>query len=158
AAGTAFAETFLQAGESEDELGWRFARRAESLTPLLEPVLGAAFRAHLLANVRRTVLSRAEMAAGHVMAEQELTVCFADLVGFTSLGSQLDTELLGDVVGTFGRLAAGVAEDPVRLVKTIGDAAMLVSREPRPLIEAALSLVEQVEAADLPAIRAGIAW
>src|SRR5205807_1616730 len=56
AAGTAFAETFLQAGESEDELGWRFARLAENLTPLLEPVLGAAFRAHLLANVRRTVL------------------------------------------------------------------------------------------------------
>ncbi len=158
AAGTAFAETFLKAGESEDEVGWRFAGLAENLTPLLEPVLGAAFRAHLLANVRTTVLSRAEITAGHVAAEQEMAVCFADLVGFTSLGSQLDTELLGDVVGSFGGLAAQVAEAPVRLVKTIGDAAMLVSREPAPLVEAALLLVEKAEAADLPALRAGIAW
>ena len=158
AAGAAFAETFLKEGESEDEVGWRFAALAENLTPLLEPILGAAFRAHLLANVRRTVLSRAEISAGHVAAEQELAVCFADLVGFTSLGSQLDTGMLGDVVGTFGRLAAEVAEAPVRLVKTIGDAAMLVSREPAPLVEAALALVEKVEAADLPAVRAGIAW
>ena len=158
ATGAAFAETFLKPGESEDEVGWRFAALAENLTPLLEPILGAAFRAHLLANVRRTVLSRAEISAGHVVAEQKLAVCFADLVGFTNLGSQLDTEMLGDVVGTFGRLAAEVAKPPVRLVKTIGDAAMLVSREPGPLVEAALSLVEQVEAADLPAVRAGIAW
>jgi adenylate cyclase len=158
ASGAAFTETFLKPGESEDEVGWRFANLAEHLTPLLDPVLSAAFRAHLLANVRRTVLSRAEMAAGQVAAEQDLAVCFADLVGFTSLGSEVETQLLGDVVGTFGRLAAEVAEPPLRLVKTIGDAAMLVSREPGPLVDAALSLVERVEAADLPAVRAGIAW
>lgn len=158
ATGTAFAETFLEPGESEDQVARRFADLAENLTPLLEPVLGAAFRAHLLANVRRTVLSRAEMAAGQVMPEQDLAVCFADLVGFTTLGSELETQLLGDVVGTFGRLAVEVAEAPVRLVKTIGDAAMLVSREPGPLVNAALSLAELVEAEDLPAVRAGIAW
>ena len=45
----------------------------------------------------------------------------------------------------------------MRLVKTIGDAAMLVSREPGPLVEAALRLIDAVQAADLPAVRAGIA-
>ncbi len=158
ASGAAFAETFLKPGESEDDVAWRFASLAENLTPLFEPVLAAAFRAHLLANVRRTVLSRAEMAAGHVMAEQDVAVCFADLVGFTTLGSELQTQMLGDVVGTFGRLAGEVAEPPVRLVKTIGDAAMLVSQEVEPLVSAALSLAEEVERADLPAVRAGIAW
>jgi adenylate cyclase len=43
-------------------------------------------------------------------------------------------------------------------VKTIGDAAMLVSNQPGPLVDAALTLVDQVDAADLPAVRAGIAW
>jgi adenylate cyclase len=55
-------------------------------------------------------------------------------------------------------LAAKAAEPPVRLIKTIGDAAMLVSRDPAPLVEAALSLAEAAEAADLPAVRAGLAW
>jgi adenylate cyclase len=158
ASGFVFAETFLRAGDSEDEVAWRFADLADNLTPLFEPILGAAFRAHQWANVRRNVLSRDELASGQVIPEQELTVCFADLVGFTRLGSELDTGLLGDVVGTFSQLAAEVADAPVRLIKTIGDAALLVSTQPGPLVDAALTLVDQVDAEDLPAVRAGIAW
>ena len=41
--------------------------------------------------------------------------------------------------------------------KTIGDAAMFVSRESGPLVDAALRLVEAAHEADLPATRAGIA-
>ena len=47
-------------------------------------------------------------------------------------------------------LANEVTEPPVRLVKTIGDAAMFVSPEARPLVSTALSLLEAVQAADLP--------
>jgi adenylate cyclase len=46
----------------------------------------------------------------------------------------------------------------VRLVKTIGDAVMFTSREPGPLVEASLTLLEAVQAADLPSVRAGVAW
>ena len=158
ASGAAFARTFLKPGESEHEVAWRFASLAETLLPALEPVLAASYRAHVLDNVRRAVISRADLAAGQVAPEQDVAVAFADLVGFTRLGSELETQTLGDVVGAFGELAASAAESPVRLVKTIGDAAMLVCREPAPLVEAALSLVEAVEAADLPAVRAGLAW
>jgi adenylate cyclase len=157
ASGAAFTRTFLQPGESEHDVAWRFAELAEQLTPAFEPVLGAAYRAHLLDNVRRAMISRADLAEGRVAPEVETTVCFADLVGFTRLGSELETQTLGDVVGAFGELAADAADGPVRLVKTIGDAAMLASREPAPLVEAALTLVEAVEAADLPAVRAGLA-
>jgi adenylate cyclase len=47
----------------------------------------------------------------------------------------------------------------VRLVKMIGDAAMLVSAEPRPLLEAVLSLLEAVEkeGEEFPPLRSGIA-
>jgi adenylate cyclase len=47
----------------------------------------------------------------------------------------------------------------VRLVKMIGDAAMLVSSEPRPLLEALLDLVDKVEAEgeEFPPLRAGVA-
>jgi adenylate cyclase len=47
----------------------------------------------------------------------------------------------------------------VKIVKEIGDAVMLVSPDPAPLVEAGLRLVEGSEGEDgLPAIRAGIAY
>jgi adenylate cyclase len=45
----------------------------------------------------------------------------------------------------------------VRLVKTIGDAAMFVSPDAEPLVATALSLLEAVERADLPSLRVGAA-
>jgi adenylate cyclase len=154
----AFADAFLKPGDSEDEVALRFATLAEQLTPQLTPVLVAAFRAHLHEAVRRGMLGRAEREAGQISDAQEVAVCFADLVGFTHLGGQLEVEELGTVAGRLGELATEVAKPPVRLVKTIGDAAMFVSREVEPLVEVAVSLVEAVEEAEMPALRAGVAW
>jgi adenylate cyclase len=154
----AFADAFLQPGDSEEEVAWRFAGLAEQLTPSLGPVLLAAYKGHLREAVQQGVLSRAELEAGHLAGEQETAVCFVDLVGFTTLGGQLAAEELGSVVTRFGELASDVADAEVRLVKTIGDAAMLRSREPGRLVAAALSLLEAVHEADLPSVRAGVAY
>ena len=153
----AFADAFLEPGDTEDDVARRLAALAEKLVPALSPVLLATFKAHLREQVRRAVLSRDERESGRLAVEQEQAVCFVDLVGFTRLGGELEAQELGGVVGTFSELAADVAEAPVRLVKTIGDAAMFVSREPGPLVEAALRLLDAAQEADLPAIRAGIA-
>jgi adenylate cyclase len=158
AIGQTFAQTFLRPGQGEDQVAAQFAAVAENMTEAFEPVLAAAFRAHVLDSVRRAMISRDELATGQVAGEWELAVGFADLVGFTRLGTELETQSLGDVVGTFSQLAGKAAEPPVRLVKTIGDAAMLAAREPGPMVEAALALTEAVAAADLPAVRTGIAW
>jgi adenylate cyclase len=154
----AFADTFLQAGDSEEDVAWRFAALAERLAPAFSPVLLAAYEAHLREAVQRGVISQAELAAGHLAGEQEIAVCFADMVGFTALGGQLEAHELGSVVTKFGELAGEVAESDVRLVKTIGDAAMLSCPEPAPLVRAALSLLDAVEEADLPVVRAGVAY
>jgi adenylate cyclase len=152
-----FAAAFLEPGDSEEDVARRFSALAEKLVPALSPVLLAAFRAHLREQVRRAVLSSAERESGQLAVEQEQAVCFVDLVGFTRLGGELEAQELGGVVGSFSELAADVADPPVRLVKTIGDAALFVSREPASLVEAALRLVEAAKEADLPAARAGIA-
>jgi adenylate cyclase len=48
---------------------------------------------------------------------------------------------------------------PVRLVKMIGDAAMLVSPEQRPLLDLALDLVDAAEEdEEFPQLRAGLAF
>jgi adenylate cyclase len=66
---------------------------------------------------------------------------------------------VGAVAGRLAALASEVAGGPVRLVKTIGDAAMLVSPEPAALVESALALVDAAEAEgeDFPQLHAGIA-
>lgn len=153
-----FAGAFLEPGDTEEQLGERFAALAEHLTPALGPVLIAAFNAHLRETVRRAMIGRDERAAGQIADFQEIAVCFADLVGFTRLGGEVEVQELGSVAGRLADLAAEVTEPPVRLIKTIGDAAMFVSPEPGPLVAVALSLVEAIEAADLPSLRAGIAY
>jgi adenylate cyclase len=154
----AFVDAFLKPGDTEDEVAGRFAALAEQLTPALGPVLTAAFGAHLSESVRRGMLGRSEREAGQLADSQQVAVCFADIVGFTRLGGEIEIEDLGGIAGRFAELAGDVATPPVRLVKTIGDAAMLVSPEPAPLVAVALSLVEAVESAELPALRAGIAF
>ena len=91
-------------------------------------------------------------------SKSELTVCFADLVGFTRLGVDVEAQELGGVAGRFAELANEVARPPVRLIKTIGDAAMFVSPEPAPLVAVALELVRAAHEADMPSTRAGIAF
>ncbi len=153
----AFTETYLTPGDSEEEVGERFAELAQRLTPALTPVLVAAFKDHLGDSVRRGVLGRAELETGDTASSQELTVCFADLVGFTRLGVEVEPTELGSVAGQLARLATSVTEEPVRLIKTIGDAAMFVSPDPGALVRVALALVAAVEEAGLPSLRAGIA-
>ncbi|HEX8976379.1 MAG TPA: adenylate cyclase regulatory domain-containing protein [Solirubrobacteraceae bacterium] len=153
-----FVETFLKPGDSEDAVALRFAGLAEQLTPATAPILTAAFKAHLRDSVQRGMLGREELEAGDLGGSQQLAVCFADLVGFTRLGGQIEVRELGTVAGQLARTAASLTEEPVRLIKTIGDAAMFVSPEPGPLVAVALELVAAFEREELPSLRAGIAF
>ena len=154
----AFVRTFLEAGDDEDAVADRFASMTEELVPAVRPILVGAFNAHLRDGVRRGILGRAELEAGQIPDSVQAAVCFADLVGFTRLGGEVEPEELGSVAGGLAAIANEVVKPPVRLIKTIGDAAMFVSPDPAPLVAVALSLVEAVQAADLPALRAGIAF
>src|SRR2546425_308637 len=84
-------------------------------------------------------------------------VLFADLAGFTAL-----TEAHGDVdaaeVATrFSALASAALTGNTRIVKTIGDAVMIVANEARDAAETALSLLRAVDAEPLfPTVRIGL--
>jgi adenylate cyclase len=153
----AFAETFLEPGDSEQDVALRFASLAEQLTPAMAPILIAGFKAHLRDGVQRAMLDLPQLEAGDAASSQELTVCFADLVGFTRLGGQVEVRELGTVAGRLAREAADLAKPPVRLIKTIGDAAMFVSPDPEALVAVALELVAIFAEEELPSLRAGIA-
>jgi adenylate cyclase len=157
ASAAAFADTFLVPGDSELDVARRFDELAARLLPQLEPVLAASFNQHMRASIHRAMIGTEERASGRLASSQLVSVCFVDMVGFTRLGGQLEVFELGTVATRLAALAGDRASGPVRLIKTIGDAAMLVSSEPVALVDAALGLIEDAEAADLPTLRAGVA-
>jgi adenylate cyclase len=151
-------DAFLEPGDTEYDVAMRYAAGATAMTPMLGRTMEYIFARHLREVIRNAVMLEAELESGHLRGSTPITVAFADLVGFTSLGEQVEVGELGDVSGRLLELASSAAESPVRLVKMIGDAAMLVAREPEPLLEATLGLVEAVEEDEaLPSLRAGVA-
>ncbi len=152
-------DVYLQAGDTERDIGFRYAEIARVLTPALGHTMQYVFGQHLRENVKQAVISEAELESGQLPGSSEIAVAFADLVGFTKLGERLEVGEIGEVSGKLVEIATEVVEAPVRLVKMIGDAAMLVSTEPAALLEATIGIVERVEESDeLPALRAGAAF
>ncbi|MGI8632719.1 MAG: adenylate cyclase regulatory domain-containing protein [Solirubrobacterales bacterium] len=154
-----FRDEFRYPGDTERDLGLRYAQLSEDLVPELEPVLTYVLTEHLREQTRADVINRTERAAGDLKGSEEVTACFADLVDFTKLGEQVPPEELGAIAGRLTDLAMDVAKPPVRLIKMIGDAAMLVCPKPEPLVEAALTLVDAVdqEGEDFPQLHVGVA-
>jgi adenylate cyclase len=153
----AFANTFLKPGDTERDVALRFAAMAKQLLPLMSPVLGAALAGHVREAARRGIISRTERERGQVATAEDVVVCFADLVGFTSLGGEVGAQELGMVARRLSEMATEVSSPTVRLIKTIGDAAMFISTDTGGTVSTALALVEAFSEADLPALRAGIA-
>ena len=154
---TTFAQAFLRPGDSEADVARRYSEAADLLRPLAGPHLAQVFLLHLRQHVRTDVISSEERQAGQLMGRETTAVAFADLVGFTELGESLGHEELGGVASRLAGVTQATIGGRVRLVKTIGDAVMLIAPEPRELVEACLDLIETGEAEGLPALRAGVA-
>jgi adenylate cyclase len=150
-------QVFTEPGIDERELAMRYAAAAKTMSPLLGETLLHAYRIHLREAIRQAVVSETELAEGRLSGSDDITIAFADLVGFTRLGESLEIEQIGDLTGRLFELASEAASPPVRLVKMIGDAAMFASRDPAPLLDAVVGLVDAAGAGDIPPLRAGAA-
>jgi adenylate cyclase len=153
------ASVLPEGGGNERDVGLRFATAARELGPVMGRRLEYVFKLQMRELVRNEVVNRAQILSGELPGGEVVNVAFADLVGFTKLGEDLPPDEVGRVAGRLARMAADVSEPPVRLVKTIGDAAMLVAPEPEPLVHATIALVRAAddEGEDFPQLRAGIA-
>jgi len=146
-------------GATEKQLAETYAKTAATLLPLADQLVVGLTRQHLR-NIMQTELAGAvELAAGRSSGALDLAVGFADLVGFTRLGEELPPEDLSRVAEQLVEIVQDLVSPPVRMVKTIGDAVMLTSPDPVPLIEFGLRLCEAVEARgpETPQLRVGIA-
>jgi adenylate cyclase len=150
----------LEPGVTEHDLARRYAGTAAQLAPMIGPLIANLLTLHLRQMAESETINAAERSGGQLPGSRLITVCFADLVGFTRLGEELPPDELGRLAVRLEALASDVVRSPVRLVKTIGDAAMLASPEPQPLLDSTLSLLEAVdrEGEQFPQLRAGVAF
>src|ERR687898_322197 len=99
-------DAFLEPGDTELDVGLRYAEVASSLAPMVGPMLQYVLNLHLREQVRREVIGRAELAEGRLPGAADVAICFADLVGFTRLGEQVATEELGGITRSLSQLAS----------------------------------------------------
>jgi class 3 adenylate cyclase len=106
-----------------------------------------------------------EQAVGRIGAEVAMddlmfAIAFVDVVGSTAMAGELIGSEVAAALRDFDRLAAeAAARHDVRLVKLIGDGAMLAAREAGPLARAVAELVARVgEHEVLKAAKAGMTF
>lgn len=149
----------LRPGMSERELAEEYGGAVAELYPLLDPLIDNMLTLHLRHAAQSQVISEMERRGGQLPGSREIAVCFADLVGFTRIGEEVPAPELGRLALRLETMAGDLAAPPTRLVKTIGDAAMLASPEPGALLDSALALIaaSEAEGEDFPQLRSGAA-
>ena len=148
-------DALLQPGDTELTAGLRWAEGAKYMVPQLTPALEYLLQTHLREQLKSSLIMATELETGTTDEGRDITVCFADVVGFTKMGERVSPVELSAAGRELSSIAIEAARPPVRLVKMIGDAAMLVSEEPEPLVRAALT-VSDAEPGGAP-LRVGIA-
>ena len=159
--GSVLFELAHKPGLDEHQVAARLAGHLDQLQPLIEQVANESLRIQFRQTVQDAAAAAADrLGADGLLGSRPMAVAFADLVGFTKLGEQVAIEELEHVAHRLATLATDVVDPPVRFVKTIGDAAMLVSPDADALAGSALDLVEAADAAgeDFPRLRVGLTF
>ena len=155
--GAAIASRADQVTESDDvATQHRTAQRIGSqVTDAFEAVLVHSWRRHLNA-----ALTRLDMDTEVGEHEQTIvTVGFADLVNFSALSSEMDTNRLGELVEIFeSRCGDVVASQEGRMIKTLGDSVLFVHDDPDRALDIASGLIDVIgQDSRLPDVHIGLA-
>lgn len=128
-----------------------------ALLPALQRLVVYAWRRQLATALSRSAAGSVEREAD--VTTSQLTVGFADIVGFTRMARELPDEQLAELVESFDSISADViAATGARLIKTSGDEILFVGQDAQCVAETALRLHEaQTGGRNRPTLRAGIA-
>jgi adenylate cyclase len=140
------------AGDDNVDVSDMLSATIDAVLGPLQAMLARIHLHHLMAAARRYTLWGI---APSVDSTGELVVGFADMVGFTALGNQLEASQTDAVLRAFeARAAHTTTGDTTRLVKLIGDEAMFVAGSVDDALAVARALMTDPE---LPPLRIGLA-
>lgn len=147
----------IEAGESATGSRSTAAMRLiRDVQPPFEQMLVYAWRRHLAAAVSRV---EALGNATDDLHTTDVTVGFADLVGFTALSNQMDTDGIGDLVELFeNRCHDVVSRAGGRIIKSLGDSVLFVVASAELAIQIAEGIINVVgRDPRMPEVRVGLA-
>jgi len=125
-----------------------------TVLPMLELFLTYTWRRHLLAAASRQAAAASEATEG----SKQVTVGFADMVGFTGISQNLSERELAAFVDRFEALVYDhVPERGGRVIKMIGDEVMFAVDDVGAVAEIAFGLVTAHSDRPLPPLRVGLA-
>jgi adenylate cyclase len=131
-------------------------RLLDELNPGFERLVRYAWRRHLAAALARI---EAQGARADDLHTTQVSVGFADIVGFTALSNELSRDRIGDIVEIFeSRCADVVARQRGRIIKSLGDSVLFVNADPVAAYDTAEGII-QVVGRDprMPEVRLGLA-
>jgi adenylate cyclase len=128
--------------------------------PTVTAVTGWLFQRYLEYQTLKNATELMEDAVGDGVGTHRAgdpTVAFVDLVGFTVLSTELGDHDAADLAGKFNDLLMDISLDHAgRVIKTMGDGAMLFFDSPSGAVKAGFELLEKLPAVGLPPLRVGI--
>jgi adenylate cyclase len=130
-------------------------RLADEASEALQLVLLHSWRRHLAAALSR--LDEDPGAGDDTVTS--VTAGFADLVNFSALSNEMDTNRLGEMVEIFeSRCGDVVAAHEGRMIKTLGDSVLFLAGTPEQAMDIASGLIDVIGGdARLPDVRIGLA-
>lgn len=129
---------------------------ADRLGDRFEELLVYAWRRHLAAAVARRQAVRALDDDPHAT---DVSVGFADIVGFTALSNEVSRDRIGELVEVFEtRCGDVIARESGRLIKSMGDAVLFVNDDPMAAFTTAEGIINVIgRDPRMPDVRVGLA-
>jgi adenylate cyclase len=154
-------EVMRRSGATEQDLLDVGGEVGRSLTSILDDTIHAIYRRHKQHVWLNHSITHIEMILESEGLYERLDrppcVCFVDLTGYTTLTEQLGDQASAEMAARLGSLVENIARRfKGRPVKWLGDGGMFVFDEADAAVEAAIEMVEDSEADQLPPRHIGV--
>jgi adenylate cyclase len=150
-------EPLIRDGVPGLEMAEEMEGLARDLLPLASPIMDHLHQRFLQHFVEQDVVGHIEVDAddeGHDLGRMRVAIAFADLAGYTRLTEEAGEATALDTVERFVEGVEVTLPDDARIIKTIGDAVMIVGSDPVGLTEWAVGF--QALQSERPLPRIGI--
>jgi adenylate cyclase len=154
-------EPLLRAGRTGVETAEQMHAISREALPLVGPMLDQIHQRYLTHFVEQDVVGHmeADLDGGIDLGRMRVTIAFADLTGYTRLTEEEGEETAVDAVERFVEAVEVTLPDEARVIKTIGDEAMIVGSDTARLTDWAVGFQSMLSERPLPriAIHCGVA-
>jgi adenylate cyclase len=148
-------EPLMRSGASGLETADEMLALTRELLPLASPVMDQIHHRYLQHFVEQDVVGHMESdldEEGLDLGRMRVTIAFADLAGYTRLTEEEGELEAVDAVERFVEAVAVTLPEEARVIKTIGDEAMIVGSDPGALADWAVGFQERYDERPLPRI------